>query len=88
MQQIWLKAKNSFSKQPCEKKKRLSYGLVYTVLWILKEGWIVLSETINILRNLGEEIIGAPHNFTMDFMHIAPSSDRSLLTLNLSLNLF
>ena len=34
-----------------EKKKNLM-GFVYRVLWILKALWIVLSETINILRDL------------------------------------
>ena len=33
-------------------KKKSLIGFVYSILWVLKALWIVLSETINILRNL------------------------------------
>ena len=59
----WLnfEPKYSFS----EKTKSLM-GFVYRVLWILKALWIVLSETVNILRNLQKtKYFRAPKNFTI-----------------------
>ena len=60
---------------------------VYKVLWIPQTLWIVLSETIHILR--GEIFFffffggGLPKIFTIGFVYKAPSSGRSLLTHNL-----
>ena len=46
--------------------------------------WIVLSETINMLRNLQKiHIFGVPREFYHSFIYIVPSSDHSLLTLNM-----
>ena len=62
-------------------------GFVYRVLWILKALWIVLSETINILRNLHKKkrtySFGMPQEFYHRFMYIAPSSGEPLPNLNL-----
>ena len=45
--------------------------------------WIVLSEIINILRNLHKKNLGCPRKFCNRFMYIASSSGNSLLNLNL-----
>ena len=58
--------------------------MLYRVLWILIALWIVLSQPINILRNLQQQKFGGcPQEFYHIFMYIAPSSDHSLLTPNL-----
>ena len=50
------------------------------VLWVLKALWIVLSETINILRNLHKaNILGMSRKFYQRFMYIAPSSGYALI---------
>ena len=61
---------------------RISPCSLFIVLWILKAVWVVLSETINNLKNLKKK------QFYHRFMHRAPSSDHSLLTLKLTLNWF
>ena len=61
----------------------MGYVYIDRVLWILKALWIVLSETINILRNLKKENGGCPQEVYHRFMYQASSSDNSLLTLNL-----
>ena len=61
-------------------------GSSIRVLWILKALWIiVLSETINILRNLHthKKKIGMPPEIYHRFMYKAPSNDHSLSTLTL-----
>ena len=56
-------------------------GFVYKVLSILKALWIILSETISILRKLEEKkkknlkFLRCPWKFDHRFMYIAPSSD-------------
>ena len=61
------------------------YGFVYRVLWILKALWIILSETINILRNLHTLTKFRCHReFSHTLMYIAPSSGHSLITPKLS----
>ena len=60
----------------------------YDIFWKLCELCFVLSEAINILRNLQQQKIGnppPPQNFaSFMYIHIAPSIDHSLLNLNLS----
>ena len=59
-------------------------GFVYRVLWVVKALWIVLSETINILRNLQKQtFLGCPREFCHMFIYIAPSRGHSLLTPSL-----
>ena len=68
-------------------------SFVYRVSWILKDLWTVLSETINILRNLHKQknffffLGGGPWKCYHRFMYIAPSSDHSLLVINLPFKL-
>ena len=63
-------------------------GFVYRVLWFLMSLWIVLSETITILRKLHEvKIFGIPI-FLTRVMYIAPFSGHTLFNLNLCLKLF
>ena len=53
--------------------------------------WFVLSETIDILRNLHQKKLtfsGCPREFYHRFIYIAPSSDLSLLSLNVPLKWF
>ena len=59
-------------------------GCVYTVLWFIKALWIVLSET-NILRNLQNDKLPLVCSWELydSLCTDAPSSDHSLLTLNL-----
>ena len=45
---------------------------------------MVLSETINILRNWKKKYLGGPKEVYHRFKYIAPSSDLSLLTHNLA----
>ena len=62
-------------------------GFVYRVLWFLMSLWIVLSETITILRKLHEvKIFGIPI-FLTRVMYIAPFSGHTLFNLNLCLKL-
>ena len=59
-------------------------GFVYRVLWILTALWTILSETINILRNLPPlQIILGAKNVCHRCVYIAHSNDCSLLTLSL-----
>ena len=59
-------------------------GFVYRVVWILKALWIVLPETINILRKLPRtNILRCPPKFYHRFMYIAPSSGGPLPNFNL-----
>ena len=72
-----------------EKKKKSLMAFVYRVLWILKALWIVLSETIHILRKLKNITFwGCPRNFYHRFMYIPPSSGEPLPHINLPLNGF
>ena len=61
-------------------------GFVYRVLQILKALWMVMSEAINILRNLHTFFffLGGGCEFYHRLMYIAPSSDSSLQTHNLT----
>ena len=70
-------------------KKKSVMNFVYRVLWILKAVWIVLSETINILRNLPPppKKRGMPPIILPYIYVIAPSSDHSFLSLNLPFKL-
>ena len=66
-------------------------GIVYRVLWVLKSLWIILSETISILRKLQQKkltFLGCPRKFYHRFMYIAPSSGEPLPNLILALNGF
>ena len=57
------------------------------IYFILKALWIILSETINILRNLQKKIFFTPQEFyhyVHSYIHVAPSSDHLLLKLTLS----
>ena len=59
---------------------------IYRVLCILKALRIVLSKTINILRNVqnNNKIWDASETFSIGlYIHVAPSSDHSLMTLTL-----
>ena len=57
-------------------------GFVYRVAWVLKALWIILSETINILRKLQKiTFSGCPPKFYHILMYIAPSSGHILLNL-------
>ena len=63
-------------------------GFVYRVVWVLKGLWIVLSETINIFRNLHKtNILGCPWKFYHRVVYIAPSSGHELLKFNLPFKL-
>ena len=60
-------------------------GFVYRVVWVLKALWIILSETINILRKLHKTNIFRmpPKILPYSLMYIAPSSGHILLNLNI-----
>ena len=87
---VWLYMKSVFFWIVKKKKKVWWVKLFIRVLWILKALWIVLSETINILRKLHETNISGmpppPPNFFMVVIvlcKLAPSSGHALLNLNL-----
>ena len=72
-------------------KKNFSNEFVYRVAQVLKAMWIILSETINILRKLHEtNIFGMPPKILpQSYVHyIAPSSGHILLNLICLLNWF
>ena len=61
---------------------------VYRVVWVLRALWIILSETINMLRKLHKtNIFGMPQKICHMFMYIAPSSGHELFNSNLHFNL-
>ena len=65
-------------------------GFVYRVVWVLKALWIVLSETINILKKSAKKtniFRMPPKMLPYRFMYIAPSSGESLPNLNLPFKL-
>ena len=55
-------------------------AFVHRVLWILQAMWIILSETIHILRILN--ISGCPRKFYHRCMYIPPSSGKPLSHIN------
>ena len=59
-------------------------GFVYIVVWVLRALWILLSETINILRKLHKT---NPRKFYHRVMYIAPSSGHILLNFNMPFKL-
>ena len=68
-----------------DEKRWCHTSVLYRVLWILKAMWIILSETINILRKLPKKhlIFGMPQKCYHRFMYIAPSSGEPLPNINL-----
>ena len=63
-------------------------GFVYRVVRVLEALWIVLSETIKVLRKLHKtNIFGMPPTFYHRVMYIAPSSGHILLNVHLPLKL-
>ena len=63
-------------------------GFVHRILWILKALWIVLSETINNLRNLKKKRFRvALQQIYHRVIYIVPSSGHSLVNLNIPFTL-
>ena len=70
------------------KWKKILMGFVYRVVRVLKALWIILSETINILRKVQKlTFSGCPRKFYHRVMHIAPSTGHISLTFNMPFKL-
>ena len=64
-------------------------GFVYRVVWVLKALWIILSETINILRKLHKTktFSACPRKCYHRVMYIAPSSGHVSLNCTMQFEL-